>query len=93
LEIQVITAGALTHSLPAGREVIAGENLTIEDILQALVAKYGRQMAEELLPGGDLREGLALLLNGRNVLSLPEKFQTRLADGDKLLIAIRVAGG
>ena len=50
-------------------------------------------MAAELMNQGTLREGLALLVNGRNVLSLPQGFDTPLTDGDEIHIAIMVAGG
>ena len=42
---------------------------------------------------GGLRKGLALLVNGRNVLSLPEKFETPLQEGDEVIVTIIVAGG
>jgi molybdopterin converting factor small subunit len=50
-------------------------------------------MAEELMKQGRLRDGLVLLVNGRNVLSLAEQFETPLQEGDEILITIMVAGG
>jgi molybdopterin converting factor small subunit len=93
VKVKVITAGALTHSLPEGRDSIEGENLTLGGVLNTLVEKYGAVMAEELLFQGNLRNGLAVLLNGRNVLSLPLKFETALKEGDEILISLIVAGG
>jgi molybdopterin converting factor small subunit len=35
----------------------------------------------------------SLLINGRNVLSLPDKMQTKLKDGDEVILTARVMGG
>ncbi len=91
--MKVSTAGALTRSLPSGQDVIEGERMTVQSLLERLVAKHGPLMAKELFHQGKIREGLVLLINGMNVLSLPEKFDTVLKDGDEVLIAIVVAGG
>lgn len=93
MNVNVTTAGALSRSLPGGRTVVEGDDLTVARVLEALVARYGPGMAQELMERSRLREGLALLVNGRNVLSLPERFETLLRDGDEILIAIMVAGG
>lgn len=91
--INISTAGALTWSLPSGKDSVKGERFTVQDVLHALVAKYGLSMAEELLDHKKLKKGLSLLVNGRNVLSLPDNFQTSLEDGDELIIATILAGG
>jgi len=93
LKIQVVTAGALTHSLPIGKVVIEGEGLTVRGLIESLIARYGSRMAEELVNQGELRDGLVLMVNGRNVLSLPATFETPLMEGDEVLITITVAGG
>lgn len=93
MNVNVVTAGALTRSLPAGKVVVEGEDLTVAALLESLVAAHAPGMADELMDHGGLREGLALLVNGRNVLSLPKQFGTLLHDGDEVLIAIMVAGG
>ena len=72
--VKITAVGALTWSLPCGKDVIEGECLTVQDVLNALVEKYGQTMADELLKNGELRKGLCLLVNGRNVLSLPNTF-------------------
>ena len=85
--------GALTHSLTDGKAVIEGRDLTVTGLLNALIVRYGPRMAEELMDSGRLRKGLALLVNGRNVLSLPEQFETPLQEEDEVIITIIVAGG
>jgi molybdopterin converting factor small subunit len=93
LIINISTAGALTWSLPSGKDSVEGERFTVQDVLNALVTKYGLSMAEEMLEQGELKKGLSLLVNGRNVLSLPDNFQTSLEDGDEVVIATMLAGG
>ncbi len=91
--INITAVGALTWSLPSGKDCVEGERFTVQDVLNALVTKYGLSMAEELLEQGKLKKGLSLLVNGRNVLSLPDNFQTSLEDGDEIIIATILAGG
>jgi molybdopterin converting factor small subunit len=93
VKVTVRALGALTHSLPRGKTVIEGHDLTVAGLLDALIARYGPRMAAELMDSGRLKKGLALLVNGRNVLSLPEQFETPLREGDEVIITIIVAGG
>jgi molybdopterin converting factor small subunit len=93
VKVKVRALGALTHSLREGRTVIEGDNLTVEGLLECLIDRYGSLMAEELMDNGGLRKGLALLVNGRNVLSLPEQYETLLQEGDEVIVTIIVAGG
>lgn len=93
MKVNVRALGALTHSLTDGKTVIEGTELTVAGLLDSLVVRYGPRMAAELMDNGQLRRGLALLVNGRNVLTLPETFETPLQEGDEVIITIIVAGG
>jgi molybdopterin converting factor small subunit len=93
LRVKVATAGTLTRSIPEGRVVIEGSDLTVRGLIDELKTKYGPTLEEELLDRGNLKEGLCMLVNGRNILSLPQKYETPLRDGDEVLIVIIVAGG
>jgi molybdopterin converting factor small subunit len=93
LRIKVTAVGALSRSLTGGHGFIEGQGFTVEGVLAALVAKHGQILAEELYEGDQLKERLAILINGRNVLSLPEGLQTALGDGDEVLITTMVPGG
>jgi hypothetical protein len=93
VKVKVSALGALTHSLREGKTIVEGHNLTVAGLLESLVFKFGPRMKEELLDGDELKKGLALLLNGRNVLTLPDKFEALLQEGDEVIITIIVAGG
>ena len=93
MRIKVATAGALTRSMPDGSTVIEGRTLTVRSLIEALTAKYGPGLSEELLEQGNLKDGLCMLVNGRNILSLPQGYETTLRDGDEVLIAIVISGG
>jgi molybdopterin converting factor small subunit len=54
------------------------------DMLQTTVTQVYRQK---------IRENFSLLINGRNVLSLPDKLQTKLQDGDEVILTVQVMGG
>jgi molybdopterin converting factor small subunit len=93
LRIRVVTAGALTRSIPEGRVDIERQDLTVRGVIEALKGKYGPTLASELLDQEGIKEGLCMLVNGRNILSLPQRYETPLRDGDEVLIALVVAGG
>ena len=93
LKVKVLAAGALTNSLPSGKVIVEAESLNVKGVIDSLIVQYGSRMAQELMNQGRLRDGLVLLVNGRNVLSLPEGFETPLQEGDEVLITIMVAGG
>ena len=90
----MITVGILEQCLPGGEDVIEkAEKITVSGLLDNLVRKHGPRAAGELLGPDGLREGLCLLVNGRNLLSLSEGFQTPLQDGDEVVITVLVTGG
>ena len=93
MRVKIRTAGALTQSMPGGKDLIEGRDLTVRKLIDALVAKYGPGLKEELLEKGDLKEGLCMLVNGLNILSQPKKYETPLKDGDEVFITIVVTGG
>lgn len=93
MRVKVITVGVLEHCLPGGEDVIEAEDITVRGLLDNLARKHGSSAAGELLGPDGLREGLCLLVNGRNALSLSEGFQTPLQDGDEVVITVLVTGG
>ena len=93
MKIKIIFSGGLSMNLPNNQDIVEGNVLNIRGALDALVQKYGQILAEELFNGEDLKEGLALLINGRNVLSLPKNYQTLLNDKDEIIITTQLEGG
>lgn len=93
--VNVTALGTLTWSLPDGRDRLAFEKtaVTVRELLDSLVLKHGEKLKKELFAGEEIRNGISLLVNGRNVLSLPDGFDTPLRDGDELIIAVIMAGG
>lgn len=93
MKIKIKLEGGLPFNLSNGQEIIEGRELNIRKALLALVRKHGQLLANEIFDGETLKEGLALLLNGRNVLSLPKKYQTLLNDEDEIILTTRLNGG
>ena len=93
MAVSIKTVGALLEGLPQGRDQLNAEGMTISKALDEMVARYGEAMASDLYQDGKLRRGLAFLLNGRNVLGLPQQFATKLKDEDELIITTLMAGG
>ncbi len=65
---------------------------SLRDVLGALWAQYRvpleRFVKDDLTP----KEGSAILVNGRNILSL-DRDSTTIQDGDELTFTVMVAGG
>ena len=93
MNIKITTVGVLSHILPSGSENITGKAFTIQEVLDLLVKKYGNQITEELFTDGELKKELSLLINGRNILSMPNKFRTTLKDEDEIMITTIITGG
>ena len=93
MKVRIRTAGALTHSLPSGEDVLEGADFTIRSLIEALVKKFGPGLEAELLDGEEINEGLCMLVNGRNILSMPQKYDTSLQDGDEVFVTVLVSGG
>jgi molybdopterin converting factor small subunit len=64
----------------------------LRDVLKALREQYTLQLERFITPDLSPAEGSAILVNGRNMLSL-DKSETKLADGDELTFTVMVAGG
>ncbi len=93
MAVRIKTVGALLDALPSGQEQLPAQGFSVSQVLDELVERHGAAMATGLYKDGEIRYGLAFLLNGRNVLGLPKGFDTRLQDGDELIIATIMAGG
>ena len=93
MKIKIIITGGLDIKLSNNQEIIEGSVLNIQDALEALIRKHSSSLSDELLDHSDLRKGLALLVNGRNVLSLTQKYYTFLKDKDEIIITNLLNGG
>lgn len=91
--IKITTVGALNNILPNNIELIEGKVFTIQGVLEVLINKYGKPLAEELYKEGELNNNLSILVNGRNVLSIQDKFETLLKDEDEIIITEQITGG
>lgn len=67
--------------------------ITIEELLQLLVKKYGAEFNRMIRSGRDIR-GLQIIyfINGQNIKSL-EGFQTQIDSKSELVLIPPVAGG
>jgi molybdopterin converting factor small subunit len=93
MKIKITTVGILNKELPSNHEIIEGNDFTVQGVLDVLVNRYGDRITEELFKDGIFRKDLSLLINGRNILGMPNKFQTLLKDGDEIIISTYITGG
>ena len=71
------------------------EGKTIIDILRELSNRYGDAFRGLIFDreSGNVREGLMILVNGRQYRYLPRKMDQELEDGDVLAISPPIVGG
>lgn len=66
---------------------------TVGELLMALTARYGATFRRELMTSdGNLKAGIAILVNGRNIVFL-QGMATPLNERDKVTIIPPAAGG
>jgi molybdopterin synthase sulfur carrier subunit len=68
---------------------------TIREVLDDLSDRFGKDLTELLYDSGteEPASHIILLVNGRNYLSMPEKLDTELKDGDEIALFPPLAGG
>ncbi|MGE5578170.1 MAG: MoaD family protein [Syntrophothermus sp.] len=89
--MEVVLLNFLRRAAGEGRVEL--EAATAGELLVALAARYGEAFRRELLtPEGDLKAGIAILVNGRNV-SFLQGLATPLDPRDKVTIIPPIAGG
>lgn len=93
MKIKITTVGALKNIILNNNEIVEGKEFTVQGVLEALINKYGKPLVEELYKEGGLNNDLSILINGRNVLSMPSKLKTMLRDEDEIIIAEQITGG
>ncbi|KYH32743.1 MoaD family protein [Neomoorella mulderi] len=77
----------------AGESRVDVEATTVEQLLAALISRYGETFRRELMtPEGKLKAGIAILVNGRNINFL-KGLATPLSPRDKVTIIPPAAGG
>lgn len=69
------------------------EEGTIFDFLGHLAERFGEGFTSRVFDQDELNENILLLVNGRNVFSLPDELNTSLQDGDEVAIFPPIAGG
>lgn len=78
--------------VPAQRIALGPESPTIRDVARALIDRYRSDWKHIIKADLSPAENYALLLNGRNVMSL-EGLDTRIHEDDELVFTVQVTGG
>jgi MoaD family protein len=68
----------------------AGE--TVGDLIEHLVARYGRKARQALYEDGKLDQVVQILLNGEEFVA-HDQLDTVLQDGDSVILMMMMAGG
>lgn len=80
-----------------GKERVEAEkpHATIREVLQDLASRFGREFTDSVCDPatGEPAAHIMLLVNGRNYLSMPDRLDTALKDGDEIALFPPLAGG
>jgi len=76
----------------AGRRSVEVEAATVGEALRRAVEKIGPRLGEYLFQDGQIRDGLAVLLNGRHIAFLGG-LEAKVREGDEVTVFPRVVGG
>jgi MoaD family protein len=68
---------------------------TLRELLHDLSMRFGREFAESVYDSekGEAAGHVLLMVNGRNYLSIPERLEAPLKDGDEVALFPPLAGG
>ncbi|HYE81314.1 MAG TPA: hypothetical protein VEG39_04000 [Clostridia bacterium] len=76
------------------RTVVAYEGAAVtRNFLDFIYGKYGPGIKEQIMHNEQIREGVIILLNGRNIKSHPDGLDAHIKDGDVITIGILAYGG
>ncbi|MFX0178944.1 MAG: MoaD family protein [Candidatus Hodarchaeota archaeon] len=66
---------------------------TLGDVIDQFMSKYGKKLRKSFVDAqGNLESHIVILVNGRNYLFL-EELNTKLKDGDQVVISPPLVGG
>ncbi|MGQ4913258.1 MAG: ubiquitin-like small modifier protein 1 [Candidatus Asgardarchaeia archaeon] len=70
-----------------------GTNMTVRELLQKLIERYGEKFKKEIMDNDDkVKDHYVILVNGRNIVFL-DGVNTKVKDGDLISIFPPVGGG
>ena len=95
IAVRVRTIGLLKSLIHQGElDFALPEGSTVRDVLDAMAATYGGQVAAHLTAPVDAaaHPPLRVLVNGRDIAVLDDR-QTVLSDRDDILVLTPIAGG
>jgi molybdopterin synthase sulfur carrier subunit len=73
-------------------ELLCAPHDTARTLMRGLIKKYGQKFEEDTLEGVDLKSGIKIIINGRDIDYL-NGLDTQIKDGDVIVIIPPVAGG
>ncbi len=88
-----VTVNFLGTEVKLKQEVfLPSPSLALQDVLRAIREKFKGQLERFIRDDLSPLEGCAVLVNGRNILSL-DSAKTEIRDGDEVTFTVLVAGG
>lgn len=97
--MQIYVTGYLTLRGVVGKKrlvIVDTAQVTLKELVQRLALELDSEFADTILdPQRDegISQDISILVNGRHYTRLPDRLETKLADGDEVVLFPPIAGG
>ena len=92
LKVKLFTLLRLEFGVSELELEFSKEEVRLKEVLEVLGKRFGKKFLDKLLENGELKTGVIILKNGKNVLEL-DRLNTLLKDGDELSLFPPGGGG
>lgn len=95
MRVKVITIFGMIASLGGKKKqmIQIREGSNMMDLMEVLIERHGSLIKDRVFHlDKTIKKDITILLNGRNILAL-QGFETKLTDGDEVLLFPPLAGG
>jgi len=93
MQITVVRIGILHEELPSVSTLELKGACTLRGLIAQLDEGCGGGISRAMLDGGNVQDGVMIVINNRGLLSYPEGLDAPLKEGDRVTFTVMLHGG